>query len=240
MAKLNFQGPVLELAQRLLVEPDSVPQLYALAPRFDAAGVFYGTDWDTPSTLQPNLVAYTLQHGEPATVTLECLSELRLLAIAQGHGDNPDISAEQARLFLTQVLALNLHRLFHGQHEAERTRLGRLGQSVADLHQYLLAHIGLKDILGSLIDEIWRILAQRPIQVGYVKTMVTQIALSLAHETGEIGEARLGADRPGQCVVCANAWFPWRSRAGGIYDSTQRNGSSWLAARSQWSGTSDA
>lgn len=194
-AKGMHQQPVLDLARRLLVEPDGVERLARLAPRFDLAGLFAGTDWDEPATLLPHLVSHTLDTGERATVVLECLSELRLLAIAQGRARHRGVHAEQARHLLTQVLALNLGRLFGTVGEADRERLGALGDGVSRMFRFLLDEIGFEDILGSLIDEVWRVLAQRPIQVGPVKAMITQIAATLVRGAGEVREARLGADR---------------------------------------------
>ncbi|SCZ65882.1 hypothetical protein [Thiohalomonas denitrificans] len=194
-AKMRHQGAVLELAERLLVQPGGLERLYRLAPRFDAAGLFSGTDWVEPTALVPSLVRRTLEQGEKGTVVLECLSELRLLAVFKGEVIEPPVSPEQARHFLTQVLALNLNRVFGAADEAQRVRLGPLAGAVDELFRFLLEHIGFEDILGSLIEEIWRILAQRPIQVGNVKAMVTQIALVLNQGGADIGEARLGADR---------------------------------------------
>lgn len=194
-AKVVHQPRVLDVARRLLLEPDGAAALARMAPRFDAAGVFVGTDWDDPLTLLPHLVGQTLNTGEPSTVVLECLSELRMLAIARGETYHERFTSEQAHHYLTQVLALNLSRLFGTAGEADRERLGALGDGVARVFRHLLDEIGFEDILGSLIDEIWRILAQRPIQVGHVKAMVTQIAVTMASGTGDIGEARLGADR---------------------------------------------
>ena len=194
-ARPGLQTPVLELAGRMLARPGGLQQLYALAPRLDKAGLFYGTDWAEPGALLPSLVNSTLEQGAKPLVMLECLSELRLLAIANGLHSHEGVSIEQARHFLTQVLALNLSHLFGTANETLRTRLGPLGEGLQALFRYLLEHIGFENILGSLIEEIWRILAQRPIQVDGVKTMVTQIALALAQGVGDIGEARLGSDR---------------------------------------------
>jgi hypothetical protein len=194
-AKTRFQGPVLELAGRVIVQSGGIERLYRLAPRMDAADLFADTDWAAPGSLLPGLVRNTLMQGARATVMLECLSELRLLAVANGACAHPGMSAEQARHFLTQTLALNLDRLFGASDEALRVRLGPLADAVGELFRYLLEHIGFGTILGGLIEEIWRILAQRPIQVDHVKAMVTQIAVALARGGSDIGEARLGADR---------------------------------------------
>jgi hypothetical protein len=194
-AKIRQQGPVLEIAGRLITEAEGLEMLYRLIPRLDAAGIFTATDWAEPATLQPDLVRNTLEHGEKSTVIIECLNQLRLLAVVNGEYVHPGISVAQARSFLTQVLALNLNRLFGPPDEVLRQRLGSLGKAVSEVLRFLVDHIGFEDILGSLLEEIWRILTQRPIQTNHVKAMVTQIAVVLARGNTEIGEARLGADR---------------------------------------------
>lgn len=194
-AKPQHQGPVLDLARRLLMQPDGIERLYRLAPRLDEAGLFTGTDWEEPSALLPGLVDQTLKNGQPKTVVLECLSELRLLAVAGGGRAHPGVSAEQARHFLTQVLALNLHYLFAAPDEATRVREGSLEAPIAALFRHLSAHIGFTDVLGALVEEIERILAQRPIQVGDVKAMVSQISASLVRDGVDAVGAGTGARR---------------------------------------------
>ncbi|WP_225443041.1 hypothetical protein [Lolliginicoccus lacisalsi] len=193
--KESGQSAVLDVSKRLLTRAGGIEALYERATRLDRAGVFAGTDWDNPSTLLPGLVNSTFQEGSTRAVTLECLSELRLLAVATGGAQHPDLPPDQARHFLTQVLAMNLERLFGDMTEAARVRARPLDGAVTEMFQFLVAHIGFDDILTSLIDEIWRILAQRPVQVAHVKSMITQIAITLASSSSGVGEARLGADR---------------------------------------------
>ncbi|WP_432698668.1 hypothetical protein ACQUQP_03340 [Marinobacterium sp. YM272] len=194
-AKAQHQVPLLDLAARMMAQPGGTERLYQLAPRMDEAGIFLGTDWDHPSLLLPNLVRHTLEHGEKNTIVLDCLSQLRLLAVVNGAHQHEGISAELARHFLTQVLALNLNQLIGAGDEAIRVRLGKLGEAINGHFQFILEHIGFDQILGNLVDEIWRILAQRPIQVGYVKAMVTQIAIALNQGISDSGESRFGAER---------------------------------------------
>lgn len=193
--KARHQGAVLDLAEQLLVADGGIESLYELAPRFDSAGLFLGTDWANANTLLPSLVKSTLEYGEPSTVTLECLSELRMLATANGVALSPSIPPEHAKHFLTQVLALNLQQVFGTADETLRVRLGPLGAAISKLFRYHAEHIGYEDILVNLIDEIWRILAQRPIQVGQIQSMVAQIAIVMSTTKNDMGEARLGADR---------------------------------------------
>lgn len=194
-SKMRFQGQVLEIARRLLSTEGGVPLVYQLAPRFEAAGLFANTDWDEPGNLVANLVPATLESGDKNTVVLDCLSQLRLLAVSEGKGESPKITAPEASEFLVHVLALNLKYLIGGGDEILRVRLGNLVGGIASLYQLILQHVGFDRILGQLIHEIWRILAQRPIQVNPVKAMVTQVAVNLKNSEGNLSEVRLGADR---------------------------------------------
>ncbi len=195
-AKPGLVPPALELVRRLLLQPGGIERLYRLAPDLDSAGIFAGSDWSAPQSLLAALVGNTLEQGERHAVIIECASLLRMLAIANGDHRVPGLSAEQARHFLTQVLAHNLNRVFAGgNHEVLRLRQTELTPVVDQLFRFLADHIGYEDILGNLCAEIWRILGQRPIQVAHVKAMITQIALTLTRTEGQLGDARLGADR---------------------------------------------
>lgn len=194
-AKPRLVAPALAQARKLMLAPDGIVRLARWAVRLDRAGLFAGTDWDSPQSLQANLVPYTLASGDAQAITLECLSQLRLLAIAKGGVGHRGVAPEQAHHFLTQVLALNLDRLFEGKTSEITRQRPQLHAAVDHLFQYLLEHIGYQDILGSLVGEIWRILGQRPIQVNHVKAMITQIAVTLASGNAPLGDARLGADR---------------------------------------------
>lgn len=194
-AKVSYRGRVLDTARRLLSREGGVAYLDERAGQLDRAGLFTGTDWSNPASLLPGLVGNTLRYGEASTVALECLSLLRFLAIAEGRHHDPNLPAEEARHFLTQVLALNLERVLGSTSEAAREQLGPLAVAVDGLFRLLLERIGTDDILGTLVAEIWRILEQRPLQVMHVKNMIVQIAVTVGRNGAAAGEARLGADR---------------------------------------------
>lgn len=195
-AKPALVPPTLELVRRLLLQPQGVDKLYQLAPELDQAGVFAGSDWEAPQSLLASLVGNTLEHGDRHAVVIECVNLLRMLAIGDGTYHVEGVSAEHARHFLTQVLAHNLNRVFAAASgEVLRLRQTELSPIVDNLFRFLAEHIGYEDILGSLCAEIWRVLGQRPIQVGHVKAMITQIAITLRRTEGQVGDARLGADR---------------------------------------------
>jgi len=193
-AKALHSGPVLQTARRLLTVPDGAALLYERAPELDRAGVFAGSDWAHPEILQADVAAQTLREGRSGDVLLECLSDLRLLAIAEARYVHPEVSSEQAQHYLAQVLALNLDLLFNTGGEATRVRQGALTGAVQAVLQLLLDHIGYDDIMDRLIEEIWRILAQRPVRVDNIKGMVTQIAACLYNPSIPVTSSR-GADR---------------------------------------------
>lgn len=173
------KSEVLESARVLMAAPGGLDALYARVSALESAGIFAGSDWAQPAILQPALAVRTLRQGEPAFTLIEALSEIRLLAVASGDYFHPGISAEQARNFLTQVMALNLDLLSEQMSEADRERPQGLGSIVHRLYQYMLGRLGYESILESLVDEVWRLLAQRPVQADSIKEMISQIAKCL-------------------------------------------------------------
>ncbi|WP_416896429.1 MAG: hypothetical protein ACMVY4_12890 [Minwuia sp.] len=193
-AKARHQRPALDVIGRLLQAPGGVQAVYERAARLDEAGLFAGSDWATPAALLPQLVANTLDGDDRALASLEAASLLRFLAAACSGWNHPALTADHARHFLTQVLALNLKRFFRLSDEASRSDGGR-DEANERLMRFIAERIGLRDVLGVLVAEIWRILEQRPVQVGPVKDMVTQIAVALNRQGSEPGAERLGAER---------------------------------------------
>jgi hypothetical protein len=193
-AKAGKLPKLFDLARRILLQPGGCEAIETRARALEEAGVFVGTDWADPSILLPTLTTYSLQSPNADTVVIEALSELRLLAVARGEYQHPSVSAEQAHHYLTQVLAINLGLLFGMTGEAEREQ-GKLAIIAQELVQYVARHIGYEHVIDSLIEEIWRILEQRPIRVSDVRRMITQIAICRADPTVDLGTAGRGADR---------------------------------------------
>ncbi|MEQ8485668.1 MAG: hypothetical protein RIB46_15015 [Pseudomonadales bacterium] len=194
-AKPRHRDQLLTLGRRVLELPGGHDFVYQHAERLERAGLFADSDWEDPSVLSPALVGNTLAGSDVATAVLEMLSEIRMLAIANGDCYHPGMVPDQARHFLTQVLALNLNRLLAAGGEAQRVHDSGIGDLIAAQLEYVKQHVGLDDVLGKLIEEIWRILDQRPIQVDQVKAMIGQIAVAMNAPDREISEAALGADR---------------------------------------------
>ncbi|WP_341936912.1 hypothetical protein [Marinimicrobium sp. C2-29] len=186
---------VFDSARRLLQVEGGCARVEARAQQLEEAGVFMGSDWAQPQILIPSLTTYSLKSPDADTVVIEALSELRLLAIALGDYVHPSMSAEQAHHYLTQVLAINLELLFGSISEAEREQQGKLAQVSRFLFRHLADRIGYEHVIDKLIEEIWRILQQRPIQVDSVKQMITQIAVCQANPEIDLGVSGQGADR---------------------------------------------
>ncbi|MEU4600851.1 hypothetical protein [Nocardia sp. NPDC023988] len=186
---------VLDALRRVLLVPGGCAAVRERAQRLEAAGLFLGTDWAQPQILIPALSTGSLRSANADTVVVEAVSDLRLLAVAKGDYEHPLISAAAATEHLSQVLAVNLSLLFSPPTEAEREQQGRMAQVSRELLHYLVAEVGYEKVLENLVDEIWRILRQRPIQVDAVKRMITQIAVARANPDVDLGASGLGADR---------------------------------------------
>jgi hypothetical protein len=193
-AKAGKLPRVFDTVRRVLLQPGGCQAIQDRAEQLERAGVFLGTDWAEPSILLPQLTTFALQSTEPDTVIVEAMSELRLLAVALGDYLHDSVSAEQAHHYLTQVLAINLSMLFGEGGETEREQ-GKLAVISRTLVQHVASQIGYEHVIDRLIDEIWRILKQRPIQVNSVRQMITQIALCRADPNVDLGSAGQGAER---------------------------------------------
>lgn len=170
---------VIEAARALMFKTDDLAALYARVPAIEAAGFFRGSDWDAPQTLVPSLAVRTVRHGDTIAAMVESLSQIRLLAVAKGDFEHPSTAREHAQHFLNQVMAMNLDLLVSDLQEADRLRPDGMGYAVQNLYRFLLEHLGYDNLLEHLVAEVRRILSQRPVQVGDVKHMVTQIAAGL-------------------------------------------------------------
>lgn len=184
-----------DTAKRIIQSDGGCELLERHIERIELAGLFKNTDYAQPQILVPSLSVYALKSPDADTVLIEALSDLRLLAVADGAYRHEAISAEQAHHHLTHILAVNLQMLFSMPSEAEREIQGKLAQISRNLLQYLAQRIGYEHIIEQLIDEIWRILQQRPIQVDQIKQMVTQIAICQQNPEVDLGQSGHGADR---------------------------------------------
>jgi hypothetical protein len=174
---------LLEHARQLMTLPGGFDVLYDRVSALESAGIFGSSDWSRPALLKPALARQSLRTSGAVITGVEVISEVRMLAVARGDYFHRGISAEQAKHFLTQVMALNLDLLSGTLNEADRERPEQLGEIVQSLYQYLVDHLGYASLLDSLVLEVWRLLDQRPVQVDSIREMIGQIASCLFDPT---------------------------------------------------------
>ncbi|PYZ91814.1 hypothetical protein CR194_18845 [Salipaludibacillus keqinensis] len=171
-AKKMYQPDVLQASAKLMEEPEGMKFLYQYAGRFDAAGVFEGGPWAEPAKLEPRLVSGSLM-ATGMTAIVEILSELRMVSIAKGDHENETVSKEMAKEFLDSVMALNVDILFPEETEAARIEGKEKEKNRAEkLFQFLADELSLTSISGTLIEEIDELVAQRPIMVNRIASMI--------------------------------------------------------------------
>ncbi|WP_066174651.1 hypothetical protein [Bacillus marinisedimentorum] len=170
-SKSLYKADFLQKAAWLFEEKGGVEILYRYAPQFEPAGVFSGGAWEDAAALQPNLVEGTIKTEGPGSI-IECLSELRMLAIAEGACQHPRVSAVEAAAFLEKVLALNVEMLFPPQ-----TETARIGQTDAVVRAQLLfsflgKHVRNEGVFERVKEELDRLAVQRPIDVSRIEEMI--------------------------------------------------------------------
>ncbi|GGF27792.1 hypothetical protein GCM10010954_28640 [Halobacillus andaensis] len=178
-AKRLYQNDLFQETSRLARSFEGVQVLYRYADQFDQAGVFEGGPWEDPSKLQPNLVNLSLRiEGIESIVTL--LSELRMLSIAQGRYEHEKVSADMAKAYLNEVMALNLDFIFPEESEEARIERSEETDRAENLFKLLVEEMTLVAVSGTLLEEINRLTAQRPIMVNRILLMI-QKAEQLLH-----------------------------------------------------------
>lgn len=179
-AKGVHQLRLCSLAMKLLDSDTGIAAMYAVAPRFDAAGVFHGGDWAEPQFLDPGKVRASLD-GDGMYPAVESLSELRLLALASGDAESDAVTAAEARTFLEDVLARNLDIPFPAASEVTRQTVTR-NRRLTRLFAFLLDRLGTDGIVDALANECERMLLQRPIMVQRVEKMLRSAVAVFATE----------------------------------------------------------
>ena len=194
-ARMRHRAAVLDMARRCMLSDGGVDVIYARVEQLELSGVFEGTDWADPDNLQAAMAGRTLKLSDTATAMLEALNHLRMLAVAKRDYFHPRIASEQAHNFLSQVVGLNLDLVFSNADEASRARAGSMDAVCRQLYAHIVRNIGHDSILDTLIAEIWRLLAQRPIVVDDIKAMIAQISVWLVD--GNVGQGSDGVATTG-------------------------------------------
>lgn len=170
-AKSKYQTEVFQLAEALMGTEGGHRLLYDYAHRFDTCGVFAGGPWENPGRLQPPLVAGSLAATGVYPV-VETLSELRVLAIANGRSEHESMSAGDAHSFLNETMALNLGYLFPRDTEEERISGGPHRKANVRLFRLLAEELDLTNLRDVVVEEIEQVCAQRPIATDRIRAMI--------------------------------------------------------------------
>ncbi|MCO6475839.1 MAG: hypothetical protein J5I94_04420 [Phaeodactylibacter sp.] len=187
-SKKDKKSRLLSQADMLFRTPEGVAFLYDHIPRITEAGLFEDSPWQDPNHLVPYLVGGTLLAGYPNS-TVEALSELRLLAIAESRLDYPSFSAAQARAFLEDMLVANFELAYEDFSEKawEGYARGEL-EKVRLLFNLIHQHIPLGSLKGKIAEAIEVLSEHRPIVVTKIKRMLAvihkQLKLDATHPDG--------------------------------------------------------
>jgi len=190
-AKSMYQTDVFQLATELAATEEGLAQLYGFAQQFDQAGVFHGGPWADASNLEAPFVGGALKIKGINSV-VEMLSELRMLSIAEGSYEHPEVPAEEAATFLNEVLALNLDLLFPP--ETEEARISGGGEHLERgerLFRFLGGKLSYKAVAEKLVEEIERLTVQRPIMVDRIILMIETATRMIDENISEETKDRL-------------------------------------------------
>jgi len=138
------------------------------------AGIFRDTMWDDPARLVPSLVGGTLKSGGQNTI-VEVVSELRMLAIANGSIKQKNFSAGKAKTFLEEALVSNIDLIFPGGTEEERSMDVETKKKIDLLFNFLTEQISVNKIKGRLAKELELICAQRPVVTDRVLEIISTV-----------------------------------------------------------------
>ncbi|WP_430789836.1 hypothetical protein VBD025_04890 [Virgibacillus flavescens] len=165
-----YTEKILEEATKL-IDGDNLPVLLELAEQYDQAGIFKGGPWENPRKLQARLVggSFGVDGSYPI---FEILSELRMLAIAKGDYAVSEVSPEFAKEFLNKVMALNLDLLFPKETEESRVNQNNNLERAHKLFRFLSSQLSLSSFAATLVDELDRLTAQRPIMVNRIVSII--------------------------------------------------------------------
>ena len=174
-SKKDKKSLLLSHADMLCRTAEGITFLYKCIGEADEAGLFEDSVWVEPRHLVPFLVGGTLLAGYPIS-TMEILSELRLLAIAENRIENPAFPAEQARAFLEDMLVANFVLAYEDFSERawEAYAKGEL-EKIRLLFGLIHQHISLESLKPKVADAIEVLSAHRPIVVTKIKRMLAVI-----------------------------------------------------------------
>jgi hypothetical protein len=153
---------VIDTLVVLLASDRGIEAVYERIERLVARGFFADTVWENPARLLPPLVKTSLLGAEPHGI-IEALSELRLLALAQGQISDPRFTDEQARSFLEEAVVLNLDLVQLGASEEHRLAGGAALNRARRVIGFVVDRLCASRLERVLLREITEVCRQRRI-----------------------------------------------------------------------------
>lgn len=171
---VNHKKKLLSSLDLLTDSKEGIRFLYNHIDELIEAGIFTDTMWDDPARLVPSLVGGTLKAGDQNTI-VEIVSELRILAIAEGTIKHKKFSSGKARTFLKEALVNNLDLIFPSGSEEIRTLDEDTRRKVGVLFDFLTDYMSIDEIKGRLAKEIELICSQRPVVTDRVLEIISTV-----------------------------------------------------------------
>ncbi|MEX0884330.1 MAG: hypothetical protein WDZ72_12735, partial [Cyclobacteriaceae bacterium] len=140
-----------------------ISMIYNKIQKLEEAGIFKDSPWENPSKLVPSLVNGTYKSGHPNS-TIELLSELRVLAIANGTLTSSQMTSSEADSYIQEVVVHNLEFVFNEPLEETRQLMSSHElKKVHSLFSFLADQIKLSKVKSKLAEELKMICEQRPV-----------------------------------------------------------------------------
>jgi len=167
----------LSQSEKHFQNAEGVEEIYQIMPDIIEAGVFAGSIWEKPQDLIPRLVGGTLKAGTP-TSNFELLSELRMLAIAEGRVESETMHPLDADAFLEKVIVLNLNLVFGSLNESDRVEFskGEL-RKIRAVFEFIIQRVEIDGVKDGVAEELQLVAQQRPIFTEPIRTLI-----ALMHE----------------------------------------------------------
>lgn len=170
----------------LTADEDGIALVYDHIGEIIDAGFFKDTNWEDPAVLNFTLVGGTLKSGGMNTV-YEIVSELRILAIAEGNLSSEQLSADGAEQFLEQLIVTNLGLLFPDASEEVRNVDQECRKRITILFDFLKSRfINWDRISECLAEELEMICDQRPIITDRTSFIIHTIKEQMRQHDGNI------------------------------------------------------
>jgi len=197
----------LSQTEKNLQEAEGVEKVYKIMPEIMEAGLFAGSIWEHPQDLIPRLVGGTLKAGTP-TSTFELLSELRMLALAEGRVQNETMHPLEADAFLEKVIVLNLNLVFGSLNESDRVEFskGEL-RKIKAVFEFIIQRVEIDGVKDGVAEELKLVAHQRPIFTEPIRSLI-----ALSHQYFQ-----LDLDRSADQLL--------RKFSDAVYGPTEKSGS---------------